>query len=100
MTIVMLLAAGAMFAMYGIWASLAVFISYFTGIVGWAQLVGSIRYRKVRGPKLTALTVLVWLVIFAAFTAAVYFLLSRVFVAYLVGLAISLVAILLQKDIR
>lgn len=100
MTIIMLLAMGAMFALYGIWAALAVFISYFTGIVGWAQLVGSIRYRSVRGPKLTALTVIVWLVIFAALTAAVYFLLSSVFVAYLVGLVISLVSILLQKDIR
>lgn len=100
MIIILMIAAGVMIALYGVWSVLAVFSGYFIGLFGWAQIIGSIRYRRVRGSKITFITIFVWAVILGCAFAAVWILINKMFVPYIVGSAVSLVHILFQKEIN
>lgn len=100
MIVVLLIATGIMIALYGIWAALATFGGYFIGVFGWAQIIGSIRYRSVRGGKMTFITVSIWTIILACTFAAVWIFVNKMFVPYIVGSAISFVHILFQKEIN
>ena len=99
MAIAMLIAMVAMAALFNLWAALVTFISYFVGLVGWFQILSSIRCRNTKGWKVAVLTVLLWVVILATFFAALYFLTAKLSVAYLIGLAIAFAGVLRHKDI-
>ena len=100
MIIVLLIAAGAMLYLSGIIGAVAVFGGYLLGVLGWAQIIGSLRYIRMRGAKASFLTIMIWLVILGAASFAVYAWLNKAFLAYLVGLAISFITILFQKEIK
>lgn len=74
-------------------------ISWFVGLFGWAQIIGSIQHRKERG-IMTIVTILLWV----AILFGIYALCSR-FVpghmkAFYIGQVISLIQILLQGRIN
>lgn len=77
-----------------LWMIVIAAVAWFIGIVGWAQIIGSIQHASERGRKATMSTIIVWVVIFGVLTAAVYFFLRKYFIAYLIGLGISMIRIL------
>lgn len=100
MTIVLFVAVGAIFAMRGWPSALAVFLSYLLGVFGWAQIIGSLQNIRVRSAAATVTTILIWIVILGGITFAVYSIIPSVMLGYLVGLAISLVHILISGRIK
>ena len=77
-----------------LWMIVIAAVAWFIGIVGWAQIIGSIQHASERGRNATMSTIIVWVVIFGVLTAAVYFFLRKYFIAYLIGLGISMIRIL------
>lgn len=61
------------------------FISFIIGVFGFAQVTGSIRCAKIRGPAMTAITLLIW----GAILLAVFFIARHFFEKYLVALYIG-----------
>lgn len=83
-----------------VWTIAVVAIAWFVGIWGWSQIIGSIQHARMRGVKMTALTISIWVVILCGITAAVYFALNKYFVAFLIGLGVSLACILFAGEIK
>ena len=100
MIIVLLIAAGVLAALYGFLSIVFTFAGYYVGIWGWAQIIGSIQQFRNRGAKASFATILIWVVLIGAATAIVYFFLLKYLIAYLVGLGIGLVHILLSGKIH
>lgn len=75
-------------------------IGWFVGILGWAQIVGSIQQFRNRGPAASMYTIILWAILLGGATAIVFFLLRKYLVAYLIGLGIGLVQILFAGEIK
>jgi len=76
--------------MFYVWSLLVLGISYAVGTFGFCQIIGSFQQARVRGPGMTAFTVILW----AAILIAVCFVVHRWFlayrIAYYIGTALSL----------
>ena len=94
MVIIMCIAAGILWAIFGFWAVPIVYIAYYAGVFGWAQIIGSFQHIHERSAGETFATILIWLILLGGLTALVYFVLSKFFIACLVGLSVSLLQML------
>lgn len=72
-----------------VWSALVGFASFFVGIFGFYQIIGSIRLSRFRSVKLTFFTVIFWLIILGGIAALVHFLIPEHRVAYYIGTGIS-----------
>lgn len=79
---------------------LVFFGAYFSGVWGFAQIVGSLQNIKQRGPKLTVFTILLHTVLLGAIAFAVLHFIPQFKIALIVGYIISLVKILLSGKIE
>lgn len=79
---------------------LVFFGTYFAGVWGFAQIVGSLQNIKQRGPKLTVFTVLLHTILLGAIAFAVLHFIPQFKISLIVGYIISLVKILLAGKIE
>lgn len=74
--------------------------SFFVGVFGFSQIIGSLQNVKTRGLGLTLFTTILW----AAILVGSFFLMKRFIpnqaTAYYIGMGISLIAVLAQGKIR
>lgn len=76
------------------------FVSYFLGVFGWAQIIGSFQHWKVRGTKASIITITLWSVILAAATLAVVKWLRAYLLVYGIVMGIALIMILGSGKMR
>ena len=76
------------------------YLTYFLGLFGWTQIVGSIQKWKVRGAKASMMTITLWTVIFAAVTLVIVKWLPDYRWPYKIGMGIALILILGAGEIE
>jgi hypothetical protein len=77
-----------------VWFVVVAVASWFFGIIGWAQIIGSIQHAKERSRGATIYTIVIWLVLFGLATLAVVLWLKRFWMVYLGGMAVALIRML------
>ena len=75
-------------------------VSFFIGVFGFSQIIGSLQNIKNRGIGLSLFTIILW----CGILAATFFIKNRFFpdnsTAYYIGMGASLVAVLMQGKIQ
>lgn len=79
---------------------LVFFGTYFAGVCGFAQIVGSLQSVKQRGQKLTVSTILLHTVLLGTIAFAVLHFIPQFKIALIVGYIVSLIKILLAWKIE
>ncbi len=65
--------------------------SWFIGLYGWAQIIGSIQNAKSRGTQMTLLTILIWGAIIIGSFFLVWHFSSNNVIAWVIGIVFALV---------
>ncbi len=75
-------------------------VSFFVGVFGFAQIIGSLQNLGVRGIGISLFTIILW----AAILAGSFYLMKRIVpdeaLAYYIGMGASLVSVLMQGKIQ
>lgn len=70
------------------------FVSFIVGVFGFAQITGSIRCAKIRGPVMTAITLLIWSVVLLVVLFVVRHFLAKyslaLYIAYIISFILTL----------
>ncbi len=74
--------------------------SFFVGAFAFPQIIGSLRYRKMRPIGLTIFTITLWVGILATLTVLAHNLFEEYLLAYYIGLVPSLLMTLGTKNIE
>lgn len=74
------------------------FIGLLVGSFGWVQIIGSVRYARQRGTILTAFTITLWTIILSVLTIVCFLFFNEWFYGYCIGLFISFILSIKQKE--
>ena len=74
--------------------------SYCIGTFAFPQIIGSLRYRRIRPVGLTVFTIMFWGIIVIAITISVHCILKDYLIAYYMGLVPTLLMTLGTKNIE
>lgn len=69
------------------------------GVFGWAQIIGALQNLSTRGPKML-ITLLIWLVIIGTTLFLILKFLPAKIWAWVIGMVVSLVLVLLQGKVE
>ena len=76
-------------------------IGWVVGLFGWAQIIGSVQHAHERGPVMTCVTIVLWIVILAVLAGLFWkVFLTDYISSFLIGYAISFVMILLHGNVE
>lgn len=76
------------------------FLAWFIGVIGFCQIIGSIRERKNQPFKLTFITIFIWIIILTFITFLVYRFINKYFLFYIIGIVLSLLRVITLKEIK
>lgn len=76
------------------------FVAWISGVFGFAQIIGSLQNLRIRGPAMSAFTIILWVLILGAicFVAHHFFFPYRI--VYYVGTGISFIQVLCSGRIE
>ena len=75
-------------------------VAYVVGVFGFAQIIGSLRTFKIRGPGASMFTILLWSVILFGVAKLLLSFLGNETTALWIGYGISCVQMLMQRNIE
>lgn len=75
-------------------------ISYLIGAFAFSQIIGSLQNIKLRGAKMTAITLLIWVIILIITSFVIYTKFNSSLIAYVVAMIISLLLVLSSGKIE
>lgn len=65
-------------------------LSFIVGVIGFSQIIGSIRTIRIRGIAISSCTIGLWVVILGVFLAIVFFFIPSYKTSFLIGMALSI----------
>lgn len=75
-------------------------ISLFIGIFAFSQIIGSLQNIKIRGAKMTTITLIIWVIILIITSFVIYTKFNSSLIAYVIAMIISLLLVLSSGKIE